>query len=415
MQARTGTIISGSNAVQFMDRVNYEDADLDIYVNPGHGSTVGRHMVNIQGYRVVNLHGEGGSVTLGLNESIDHVIMVAMGAAREVVKAQYQQRSINILYNMEHITEEGRVLRVQVIVTSDLCVMNVITYNRAISFYPLVSFEFRRNQEMALYGASLGNTESARVAIQKYRRRGFEPGGYQGAADSRYHCLSNICSLSDPSRTLFQHGSDRKVGDRWCWTIRLDTGDVSPQVWVEDGPWEFAHEGDEGAGASAAEVRAQDPIMHNKWCMTGFLFILSPKYSLLRLPIFKYGYAVASNIKALWAREFSDEMAVAKSNGVFSDRRWFDDIIEKITEGSIIVGIEEDNEEEDGGAEIEAYNNLTYSTEDEQYGGVAYPMKVTEMIPNGELVEMLRRYSQAYQKEESEGREWCERRDKQRE
>lgn len=306
-------------------------------------------MVNTQGYRVVDARGDNGPVTLGLQESLDHLFTVAMGAAKEVVKAHYHQRSIHVLFNMERISEGGRVLRVQVIVTSDCvfhavmhfhssksfttythpphsqfvaCVMNVITYNRAISFYPMASFEFRRNQEMAMYGASLSSAESARAAILKYRERGFEPGGYHSAEDSRYGHASYICLISDASRTLYQHGCDRKVGDRWCWTLNLDMSDISPRGWVEDGPWDIAHARDEGAGTSVAELRAQDPIMHNKWRMTGFHFVLSPKYCLLRLPIFKYGYGVVSDIEALWARKFSDDMAVAKRNGVFTDRKW---------------------------------------------------------------------------------------------
>lgn len=53
LQACTVTIISGSNVKQFLDRTHYEKADLDIYMNPGHGREVGVHMVQTQGYRVV--------------------------------------------------------------------------------------------------------------------------------------------------------------------------------------------------------------------------------------------------------------------------------------------------------------------------------------------------------------------------
>lgn len=108
-----------------MDHVHYKEANLNIYVNPGHGSIVGMHMVNTQGYRVVNPYGDDGLVTLNLGDSLDHIIIMAAGAAQEVIKVKYFQCSIHLLYNMEHITEGGRTLCVQVIVTSD-CVFHTI-------------------------------------------------------------------------------------------------------------------------------------------------------------------------------------------------------------------------------------------------------------------------------------------------
>lgn len=36
LQARTGLVISGSNALQFLDRSFYPESDLDLYAHPGH-------------------------------------------------------------------------------------------------------------------------------------------------------------------------------------------------------------------------------------------------------------------------------------------------------------------------------------------------------------------------------------------
>ncbi|KAF7976042.1 hypothetical protein HWV62_7946 [Athelia sp. TMB] len=410
MQARTGTIISGSNALQFMDRVHYRDADLDIYVNPGHGSIVGTHMVKVQGYRVVDLYGDGGPVTLDLWDSLIHVVSMAVGAAREVVKSRYQQRSIHILTNMERITEAGLTQRVQVMVTADCvfhaimsyhstCVMNVITYDRAISFYPLASFEFRNNQPLALYGASLSSAASAREAIEKYRTRGFNT--------LHHHSPSE-------SRLLFHHGSERKVGDRWCWTIRFKMDDVSPRQWVEDGLWELEPESEESEREEVSALRAMDPIMHNKWLLTGFLFILSPKYCLLRLPIFRYGYTVSSNLEAQWARKFSDDIEVVRRNGGCGDRKWFDNIVTLITEGRISVRLDGVDEGQDAEAESEDDDSEDALSDDDHYPGLAYPIKVTDLIKNSELLAMLKRYRKAYEDEESDGRRWRKKRDAKR-
>jgi hypothetical protein len=50
LQARTGTLIAGSNALQFLGRTVYDDADMDIYVHPGHAREVTDHIVEREGY-----------------------------------------------------------------------------------------------------------------------------------------------------------------------------------------------------------------------------------------------------------------------------------------------------------------------------------------------------------------------------
>ncbi|KAF7985754.1 hypothetical protein HWV62_349 [Athelia sp. TMB] len=385
-----------------MDRVRYEEADLDVYVNPGHGSVVGKHMVNVQGYRVIDQRGDADPVVLDLRQSIDRVIIMAMTAAMEGFRAKYNQHSIHIVYNMQRITEGGRTQRVQVIVTSECvfhaimgfhstCVMNVITYDRAISFYPLATFELRKNQEMALYGVSLSSADSARAAIEKYRGRDF--------ATRRNHSV-------EESGLLFQHGCERQVGDRWCWTLHLNMTGVSARQWIEDGPWEYINEEEMSDGGYPSAQLAQDPIMHNKWRMTGFLFIMSPKYCLLRLPIFRYGYAVADDGEALWAREFSDDIVGMREKGGCKDRKWFDDILNMITAGRIRVLQDDAIDKVGDDAEDKIYDVTLDLTNDDHYPGRAYPLKVTGSIRMGYLLAMFTRYRSAYDSEEREGRLW---------
>lgn len=51
LQRRTGTIISGSNALQFFDRTHFNGADLDLYVHPGHAGEVCDWLRESAGYR----------------------------------------------------------------------------------------------------------------------------------------------------------------------------------------------------------------------------------------------------------------------------------------------------------------------------------------------------------------------------
>ena len=50
MQAQTGTIISGSNALQFLDRDVYPDSDIDLFVEPAHASSVCEWITYRAGY-----------------------------------------------------------------------------------------------------------------------------------------------------------------------------------------------------------------------------------------------------------------------------------------------------------------------------------------------------------------------------
>jgi hypothetical protein len=50
LQACTGTLISGSNALQFMDRSFYRRSDLNLYTHPRHAKEVGMWLIRHEGY-----------------------------------------------------------------------------------------------------------------------------------------------------------------------------------------------------------------------------------------------------------------------------------------------------------------------------------------------------------------------------
>jgi hypothetical protein len=53
LQARSGTLISGSNALQFLQRSTYKDSDLDLYTHPGYASEVAHWLTNHERYTFV--------------------------------------------------------------------------------------------------------------------------------------------------------------------------------------------------------------------------------------------------------------------------------------------------------------------------------------------------------------------------
>lgn len=61
LQARTGTLISASNALQFFDRTFYPESDLDIYTHPGHTREAGLWLMHREGYHFVPSLSQDGS------------------------------------------------------------------------------------------------------------------------------------------------------------------------------------------------------------------------------------------------------------------------------------------------------------------------------------------------------------------
>lgn len=64
LQAQTGTLISGSFALQFFERTVYEDSDLDLYLHPGHLYQVGSWLIDNEGYIYVKEESPGSQLLL---------------------------------------------------------------------------------------------------------------------------------------------------------------------------------------------------------------------------------------------------------------------------------------------------------------------------------------------------------------
>ncbi|KAF7983523.1 hypothetical protein HWV62_21072 [Athelia sp. TMB] len=323
-----------SREVQKYGGQNWGCADIDIYVNLAHVIETGRHMVKVERYRVMELDDNDAMVALDESYSIHHIASIAKDALHHVNQTHYQQMSIHFVCNLERISHSGEVLRAQMIVTSDsvfhaimnfhsTCIMNIITHNRAVSFYPLATFEFRTNEQMSTPGASARSMASADEAIAKYNERDFRVAGQREV---------NEC------RVLFQYGMDRKVGDHWCWTIPFNMDGITPRKWVESSRQNF--EPADGQQVTAGSQQPQDPIFANEWRMSGDRVHFAPKYCLLWLPVFKYNYAVADGVKALRARRFNDDIMEVRKGGACKTQKWFDDDIATVLNGQVHVWLD---------------------------------------------------------------------------
>ncbi|KAI0329622.1 hypothetical protein GY45DRAFT_850264 [Cubamyces sp. BRFM 1775] len=196
LQARTGTVISGSCALQFFDRSIYPESDLDLYVHMCHRQEVGRWLIQ-EGYVYEPTSHQDKNFEFEVAEEHDTFWDEYFGEISSIFKVfNFKKRVTKLelpLDDVKHYSvaglqsSEGRgELRVQLIVPKETpmevilgfhstCVMNVISYHKAYCLFPQATLEER----LALFTSSPSedslsrNTDQYRCAISKYTERGF--------------------------------------------------------------------------------------------------------------------------------------------------------------------------------------------------------------------------------------------------
>ncbi|EIW61531.1 uncharacterized protein TRAVEDRAFT_27113 [Trametes versicolor FP-101664 SS1] len=192
MQARTGTLVSGSSALQFFDRTLYPESDLDLYVHARHRREVGRWLVE-EGYafaptehqdprfEVEVVHGmttrEDGIYSMPGVAAILTFTKPAprLGAQRVVAEESEEELEVQLE------EREPRPLKVQIIVAKNTpmeailafhstCVMNVISYEKAYCLFPRATLEKRLS---LLSSSCRGRSKRRSAGLEKYARRGF--------------------------------------------------------------------------------------------------------------------------------------------------------------------------------------------------------------------------------------------------
>jgi hypothetical protein len=116
LQARTNTLVSGSNALQFLDRTFYPEADLDLYTHPGHSFEVAQFLVEAQGYRYAPRATQQQDWKLATKRRWD-------GTERRVIAPPdalhvYPMTGFNAVWTFEKTGDQHARLTVQIIETS---------------------------------------------------------------------------------------------------------------------------------------------------------------------------------------------------------------------------------------------------------------------------------------------------------
>jgi hypothetical protein len=123
MQACTGTLISGSNALQFLDRTLYEDADLDLYVDDLYREEVGRYLERI-GYRFEPRQGQ----TAPFGGSTYHKNgLTGFTPPAAEVEIYYGMRGVAVVFNF--IKKGPPMLKIQLITATNSPLEIIINFH----------------------------------------------------------------------------------------------------------------------------------------------------------------------------------------------------------------------------------------------------------------------------------------------
>ncbi|KAF9072634.1 hypothetical protein BDP27DRAFT_1261414 [Rhodocollybia butyracea] len=215
IQHHTGTLISGSTALQFFDLTVYEDSDLDLYVDIRFCSLLGEFLLHI-GYKFQPFKHQKSKFDEALAETVSHDADLRLRRSQDQESREsfeeYQTRGIATVFNF---VRGGRMVQMivsekcamDVILTfHSTCVINIISASHAYSLYPRATFIDR----VSLKNSKFRGAEARNQAAQeKYNQRGWAIVGSPFAFRAMQKCS--------------EFADTRCVGDSACWVIELAT------------------------------------------------------------------------------------------------------------------------------------------------------------------------------------------------
>lgn len=248
LQAKTNTLVSGSDALQFLDRTFYPESDLDLYTHPGHSFEVAQFLVQVEGYQFAPREDQDQDWKQVIRDNWD-------GTQRRVMIGTaegYPLEGITAVWTFKKTGRKEETLRVQIIEATSspveaildfhsstscvvslvgvlsvcvACVMNFITSDAAYSLYPIATFVDRRTLGMP-------SARHSSRAIQKYVKRGW-----------RVYFMPTPDDMAHQMRAPFHMSKTRWVGDDTTWVLPLDQTGVKarPPLSPASAPLTFDH------------------------------------------------------------------------------------------------------------------------------------------------------------------------------
>ncbi|TRM55311.1 hypothetical protein BD626DRAFT_578468 [Schizophyllum amplum] len=205
IQRQTGLVISGSFALRFMGRLSFTPGDLDVYV---------KHTMAFVAGEFLTRAGYSYRARTGQIANFDDALAVYQTTTEDRNETgHYAAAAIVGAYNFVNIEDENIVIQIITARTSPVdvvlgfhstAVMNMITHSSAISLYPRETFLNKRSLRISRNSTAL----SARLALQKYRARGFQ-------------VLEDL-EVTDASDCEQEFGASyRYIGDDFTWAMSL--------------------------------------------------------------------------------------------------------------------------------------------------------------------------------------------------
>ena len=302
LQARTNTLVSGSNALQFLDRTFYPEADFDLYTHFGHSFEVAQWLVEAEGYRYAPRESQvqDWKEATRFDGDLTERRVVALGNSAQ----SYPTTDIAAVWSFEKRNAHGETLIVQIIEARSsplesilgfhsstfsfgpdarslsyricrppsACVMNFISSDAAYSLYPVATFENRSSLGMP-------SARSAPKALQKYVRRGWR-----------------VYFIPTPNDLTFHLEQARWVTDKHTWALPLDQTGIPPRPPL----------------SPTSAALTCDPALFNGW-----LFRVPSKYAgmdfkayechyyPLKTTLFRYNYAIPEERLQLYVRDWA--------------------------------------------------------------------------------------------------------------
>jgi len=229
LQAATSLVVSGSNALQFMNRCVYPEADLDLYVDVQHAYMVCKWLVDRRQMYTFNPgEGQDRDIEIAWNQFedvLDNFILPLEGSSPGFHRADsadgiYRINSVVAVWSFTRRSSIDPSLerKVQVIMTGrnplvciltfhSTAVMNAITHEAAYALFPNATFE--ENITLLTTKESIKRDQ----AIQKYAARGWK-------------AVSTISSEDQENKNAPLRSGKRWISDNQTWIIPLDASGV---------------------------------------------------------------------------------------------------------------------------------------------------------------------------------------------
>ncbi|KIK68382.1 hypothetical protein GYMLUDRAFT_214959 [Collybiopsis luxurians FD-317 M1] len=218
LQYRTGTLISGSTALQFFDLTTYEGSDLDLYVELRYCRPLSDFLLRI-GYEFQPINQQPSTFQGALEDTLS----LDFGPFQQNMvdnEDNFEGYASNGIANVFNFVRGNK--KVQIIVSHtcamdvilsfhSTCVMNVISYSHAYALYPRATFVDRVSMKVLRFAVKDSRHTPAR---EKYRERGWT--------------IIDRPSVSMTLRKCSEFSEDRSVGDVACWVIQLPNAQGLP-------------------------------------------------------------------------------------------------------------------------------------------------------------------------------------------